>query len=100
MRLKFVENSTGIAEDATEFKFHHSAQRETLQQPGSLPSYTAPPRRKMRLLVCGAGENLKSLLSKLPHIFDRGTEVHLLNQIPMVMREEFIGKKARERARS
>ena len=81
-----------IAEDDDAYSYWKVPPWAATFNPGKLPEYEPPPARKDRILVCGAGENLKPLLKKLPLMFDRGTEVHLLNLYPLNERDQVIAQ--------
>jgi hypothetical protein len=81
-----------IAEDDDAYSYWKVPPWAATFDPGKLPGYVPPPVRKDRLLVCGAGENLKALLKKLPLIFDRGTEVDLLNLYPLDQRDQVLAE--------
>jgi len=81
-----------LAEDDDAYSYWKIPPWAATFNPGKLPEYEPPPARKDRILVCGAGENLKELLKKLPLMFDRGTEVHLLNLYPLNQRDEVIAQ--------
>jgi hypothetical protein len=81
-----------LAEDDDAYSYWKIPPWAATFNPGKLPEYEPPPARKDRILVCGAGENLKELLKKLPLMFDRGTEVHLLNLYPLKQRDQIMAE--------
>jgi hypothetical protein len=81
-----------LAEDDDAYSYWKIPPWAATLNPGKLPEYEPPPARKDRILVCGAGENLKPLLKKLPLMFDRGTEVHLLNLYPLDQRDKVLAQ--------
>ena len=72
-----------ISEDSLTFKFEEQPPPKTRGDAGRLPEQVPPASEAGNLLICGAGENLRALLLKLPFIFDKGMEVSLLNKVPL-----------------
>ena len=79
-----------IAEDDNLYEFVKTPSKASLENPGELPNFKPDPPKPDKVLVCGAGENLKRLLQKLPIIFMEGTEVHLVNTVPLAERERML----------